>query len=297
MNKEKNRTFTGATAAIAAFSLWGAIPIYFKTVSQVPALEVLAHRVVWTVVFLGLIILFKGSMRDVFAIFKNKKLLFTLILSSLLISTNWLVFIWAVAHDRLLEASLGYFTTPIVSVALGLFFLKEKLYRWQWLAVALSILSVSNLIWSHGVFPWVAISVSITFGLYGLVRKIAEVDAFSGLFIETTLIVLPMIAYLFFIGIDGTGAYGLTNIRITGLLMMAGLITASPIVLFAIATKKLKLSTVGFFQYITPTGQFLLAVFLYNEPFLDTHLITFGTIWIALAIYSFGSITSQSKNN
>ena len=294
MVKEKNKALSGAGAAIAAFSLWGAFPIYFKLVSQIQAFEVLAHRVVWTVVFLVIIIFLKGSMYKVFAVFKNKKLLCTLMLSSLLISSNWLVFIWAVAHDRVLEASLGYFTTPIVSVALGLFFLREKLHNWQWFAVVLSIISVSNLIWSHGIFPWVAISVSITFGLYGLVRKIAEVDAFSGLFIETTLVVLPMLAYLFFIGINGTGAFGSSDLKLSGLLMMAGFITATPLVLFAIATKRLKLSMVGFFQYITPTGQFLLAVFLYKEPFLNSHLITFGVIWLALAIYSFDSFTSNS---
>ncbi len=295
MDDEKKRALTGAGAALAAFSLWSAIPIYFKAVSHIPAFEILAHRVVWTVVFLGIVISLKGSLSNVFAVFQNKKLLFTLMLSSLLISSNWLVFIWAVAHDRVLEASLGYFTTPIVSVALGLFFLREKLHNLQWFAVGLSILSVSNLVWSHGDIPWVAISVSITFGLYGLVRKIAEVDAFSGLFIETALIVAPMLAYLFIIGINGVGFYGPSDLKITGLLMMAGLITATPLILFAVATKRLRLSTLGFFQYITPTGQFLLAVFLYNEPFLDAHLITFGIIWLALAIYSFDSFTSHNR--
>lgn len=281
-------------AALAAFSLWGAIPIYFKAVSHIPAFEVLAHRIVWTVVFLGVVITLKGSGVKVFAVFQNKKLLLTLMLSSLLISSNWLVFIWAVAHDRVLEASLGYFTTPLVSLALGMFFLKEKLRTWQWFAVGLSVLGVSNLVWSHGAIPWIAIGVSITFGLYGLVRKIAEVDAFSGLFVETALIVLPMLAYLVFIGLNGTGGYDPSDAKLTGLLMMAGLVTATPLILFAVAAKRLKLSTLGFFQYITPTGQFLLAVFLYNEPFLNTHLITFGIIWLALSIYSLDSFNARS---
>jgi chloramphenicol-sensitive protein RarD len=175
-----------------------------------------------------------------------------------------------------------------------MFFLRERLRNWQWFAVGLSVLGVSNLIWSHGAIPWVAMGVSITFGLYGLVRKIAEVDAFSGLFVETTLIVLPMLAYLVFIGLNGTAGYDPSDAKLTGLLMMAGLVTATPLILFAIAAKRLKLSTLGFFQYITPTGQFLLAVFLYNEPFLNTHLITFGIIWIALAIYSFDSFNARS---
>ena len=292
---DNNKPLTGALAALAAFSLWGGIPIYFKAVSPIPAFEILAHRVVWTVVFLGIIITLKGSISNVFEVFQNKKLLLTLMLSSLLISSNWLVFIWAVAHDRVLEASLGYFTTPIVSVALGMCFLRERLRTWQWFAVGLSVLGVCNLVWSHGAIPWVAITVSVTFGLYGLVRKIAEVDAFSGLFVETALIVLPMLAYLIFIAMNGTGVYSPSNEKLSGLLMMAGLVTAIPLVLFAIAAKRLKLSTLGFFQYITPTGQFLLAVFLYDEPFLDSHLITFVIIWLALTIYSFDSLTAHSQ--
>ena len=295
MDNNKNKTLTGAGSALAAFSLWGVIPIYFKAVSHVPSFEILAHRVVWTVFFLGMLIILKGSRSNICVVLRNKKLLATLLLSSLLISTNWLVFIWAVAHDQVLEASLGYFTTPIVSVALGMLFLRERLRTWQWFAVGLSVLGVSNLVLSHGAIPWVAIGVSITFGLYGLVRKIAEVDAFSGLFVETLLIVLPMLAYLFFIGLNGTGGYGPSDLKLTGLLMMAGLVTATPLVLFAVAAKRLKLSTLGFFQYITPTGQFLLAVFLYNEPFTDALKITFGMTWLALTIYSFDSLTAHKR--
>lgn len=289
MDKNNIKNLTGAGAAFAAFSLWGVIPIYFKAVSHIPAFEVLAHRIVWTVVFLSMIITLKGSRAKVFLVFRNKRLLLMLMLSSLLISSNWLIFIWAVANDQVLEASLGYFTTPMVSVALGMLFLKERLRTWQWFAVGLSVLGVSNLIWSHGAIPWVAIGVSITFGFYGLIRKIAEVDAFSGLFVETTLVVLPMLAYLLFIGLNGTGGHDPSDVMLTGLLIMAGLVTATPLILFAVAAKRLKLSTLGFFQYITPTGQFVLAVFLYNETFMNTHLITFGLIWIALTIYSFDS--------
>jgi chloramphenicol-sensitive protein RarD len=295
MDSNKNTALTGVGSALAAFSLWGFIPIYFKAVSHIPAFEILAHRIVWTVIFLGMIITLKGIRTKVFVVFHNKRLLLMLMLSSLLISSNWLVFIWAVAHDQVLEASLGYFTTPIVSVALGMFFLRERLRTWQWFAVGLSVLGVSNLVLSHEAIPWVAIGVSITFGLYGLVRKIAEVDAFSGLFVETVLIVLPMLAYLFFIGLNGTGGYGPSELKLSGLLMMAGLVTATPLIIFAVAAKRLKLSTLGFFQYITPTGQFLLAVFLYNEPFTDVHKITFGMIWLALTIYSFDSFTAHMR--
>ena len=295
MDNNKDQTLVGAGAALAAFSLWGIFPIYFKAVSHIPAFEVLAHRIVWTVVFLGLIIILKGSLNNVRAVFHNKKLLATLLLSSLLVSTNWLVFIWAVAHDRVLETSLGYFINPLVNVALGMFFLNEKLRTWQWIAVGLSVLGVGNLVWQHGAIPWVALTVSISFGFYGLVRKIAVIDAFSGLFVETILIVPPILAYLVFIGLEGTGVFDPSDIKLTGLLMMAGLMTATPLVLFTIAVKKLTLSTVGFFQYITPTGHFLLAVFLYNEPFTDAYKITFGMIWLALAIYLFESIAAHRR--
>jgi len=294
-NKNEDQTLVGAGAALAAFSLWGVFPIYFKAVSHIPAFEILAHRIVWTVVFLGLIIVLKRGLNDVLAVFQDKKLLATLLLSSLLVSTNWLVFIWAVAHDRVLESSLGYFINPLVNVALGMFFLQERLRTWQWVAVGLSVLGVSNLIWQHGAIPWVALTVSISFGFYGLVRKIAVVDAFSGLFVETVLIMPPILAYLVFIGLEGTGVFNPSDINLTGLLMMAGLMTATPLVLFAIAAKRLKLSTVGFFQYIAPTGHFLLAVYLYNEPFTDAHKITFGLIWLALAIYSFDSMASHRR--
>ena len=299
MTVEKNEhPLTGAAAAFTAFSLWGVFPIYFKAVSYIPPFEVLSHRILWTAVFVGLILLISGRMNKVRAVLKDRKLLGTLLVSSLLVSTNWLVFIWAVANDRVLESSLGYFINPLVSVALGMIFLKERLRFWQGIAVGLSILAVANLIIGHGTVPWVALTVAVTFGLYGLVRKIAVVDAYSGLFIETLVILPPVLAYLVYIGVEGTGTFDITDIKETALLMMAGLMTASPLVLFALAAKRLRLATVGFFQYIAPTGHFLLAVFLYDEPFTDARKVTFGFIWLALALYSYDSFRghkSQSK--
>lgn len=285
----------GAAAALVAFSIWGVFPLYFKSVSHIPPFEVLAHRIVWTVFFVGLIIVFTGNLSKVRAVLANKRLLATLLLSSLLVSTNWLVFIWAVAHDMVLESSLGYFINPLVNVALGMMFLKERLRLWQWIAVTLSVLAVGNLIGQHGSVPWVALTVAISFGFYGLVRKVAVVDAYTGIFVETLLIMPPVLAYLIFIGFEGTGAFNVSDVKLTGTLMMAGLMTATPLVLFALAAKRLRLSTVGFFQYIAPTGHFLLAVFLYNEPFTDAHKITFGVIWLALAIYSVDSVIAHRR--
>ena len=238
--------------------MWGFIPLYFKAVSHLPAFEILAHRIVWTVFFVGMLIIITGNFKNVHAVFANRKLLATLLLSSLLISLNWLVFIWAISHDMVLQSSLGYFINPLVNVALGLIFLKERLRLLQWVAVGLSVIGVGNLIIQHGTIPWVALTLAISFGLYGLVRKIAVVDAQTGLFVETTIILPPVLAYLIYIGIEGTGAFNPMDIQLTGLLMMAGLMTATPLVLFAIAAKRLLLSTIGFFQYIAPTGHFLL---------------------------------------
>ncbi len=296
MNTEnKNHSLIGGGAALCAFSMWGFYPVYFKMVSHIPAFEVLAHRIVWTVFFMGLLVVISGRINRVREVISNKKLLGTLLLSSLLVSVNWLVFIWAVAHDRVLETSLGYFINPLVNVALGMIFLKERLRLMQGVAVALSVVAVGNLIGQHGSIPWVALTVAISFGFYGLVRKVAAVDAYSGLFVETSTIVLPLLIYLIFIGVQGAGAFSLSDIESSSLLVFSGLITAIPLVLFAIAAKRLRLSTVGFFQYIAPTGHFFLAIFLYNEPFTAVHKITFGLIWIALAIYTTDSIMAHRR--
>lgn len=293
--QNKDQSLVGAFAALAAFSMWGFIPLYFKAVSHLPAFEILAHRIVWTVFFVGMLIIITGNLKNVHAVFANRKLLATLLLSSLLISLNWLVFIWAISHDMVLQSSLGYFINPLVNVALGLIFLKERLRLLQWVAVGLSVIGVGNLIIQHGTIPWVALTLAISFGLYGLVRKIAVVDAQTGLFVETTIILPPVLAYLIYIGIKGTGAFNPMDIQLTGLLMMAGLMTATPLVLFAIAAKRLLLSTIGFFQYIAPTGHFLLAVFLYNEPFTDAHKVTFVLIWMALAIYTVDTLFAHRR--
>lgn len=292
-----DQSLVGTAAALAAFGMWAFFPVYFKAVSSVPAFEVLSHRIFWTFILLAAIIIATARGHRVRAVFGNRKLLSLLLLSSLLISTNWLIFIWAVANDALLELSLGYFINPLVSIALGTALLKERLRPWQWVAVGLSVLAVGYLIGKSGVVPWVALSVAVTFGLYGLIRKIAVVDAISGLFIETALVLPPILAYLVYIFIEGTGSFGLVNLKLDGLLVMAGVMTATPLVLFAMAARKLPLSTLGFFQYLVPTGHFLLAVFLYNEPFTDSHKATFGIIWLALVVYTSDSFAARRKGS
>ena len=283
-------TYLGSLSAIMAFSLWGIFPVYFKQVSDVPPLEVLAHRILWSAVLVGILLALTGRLKDVAVVFASRKLLGMLVLSSLMITVNWLVFIWAVTNDMLLETSLGYFINPLVSVALGFIFLKERLRIWQWVAVSIALIGVGNLVFQHGSPPWIALSVAFSFGFYGLLRKVAVVQAFTGLFVETLIVLPPVLAYLIYIGDQGSGTFMQVSLQMDGMLVLAGVMTATPLVLFAFAAKRLRLASIGFFQYIAPTGHFLLAVLVYGELFTSVHAITFGMIWLALAIYTVDSV-------
>ena len=285
----------GVAYALGSFGLWGLFPLYFKAVSSVPAPEVLAHRVVWSVVFVGVLLLLVRQWGTVGAILSDRRRRSRLIASSLLISANWLIFIWAVAHDRVLEASLGYFITPLVSVLLGRVVLGERLFRVQWLAVGLAAVGVTWMLVGVGVVPWVALGLAATFGSYGLVRKLADVPAIPGLFVETLIVGPPALAYLLWLGLEGVGEFGARGVGFDGLLIAAGLVTATPLILFAQATRRLRLASVGLFQYIVPTMQMLLAVFAFGEVFTPQHAITFGCIWIGLALYSASAFGGRER--
>lgn len=285
----------GVAYALGSFGLWGLFPLYFKAVSSVPAPEVLAHRVVWSVVFVGVLLLLVRQWGTVGAILADRRRRYRLIASSLLISANWLIFIWAVAHDRVLEASLGYFITPLVSVLLGRVVLGERLFRVQWLAVGLAAVGVTWMLVGVGVVPWVALGLAATFGSYGLVRKLADVPAIPGLFVETLIVGPPALAYLLWLGVEGVGEFGARGLGFDGLLIAAGLVTATPLILFAQATRRLRLASVGLFQYIVPTMQMLLAVFAFGEVFTPQHAITFGCIWIGLALYSASAFGGRER--
>jgi chloramphenicol-sensitive protein RarD len=278
--------WSGVGYALAAFGLWGGFPLYFKAVASVPAPEVLGHRVVWSVVWVALLLTWVGQWSTVRALLTAPRRRLMLLASSLLIATNWLIFIWAVAHGRVLAASLGYYITPLVSVLLGRIVLGERLQPLQWVAVALAALGVSASLIGFGVLPWVSLGLALTFGSYGLVRKIADVDAIPGLFVETLLLAPVALAFLAWLEAAGTGAFASAGIGLSLLLAAAGLVTAAPLILFAQATRRLRLASVGLLQYLVPTLQMLLAVFAFGEAFTPTHGVTFGCIWVALALYS-----------
>ena len=276
---------TGVIYGVAAYVLWGLVPIYFKAVKDVSVLEVLAHRIVWSTVFLVLLTLLWQSWRTAFAAMRSRRTVLTLCLTALLIAGNWYGFIWAVEHEIVMQASLGYFINPLVNVLLGFVFLREHLRRWQTLSVILAGVGVVFLTIEGGRFPSLALFLAFSFGFYALLRKTAPVDPLSGLTIETLILTPPAVAFLAYEMVQGQAAFGAVSLRLNFTLMAAGLVTAIPLLWFAAAARRLRLATLGFIQYVTPTGHFLLAL-AYGEEFARAHLVAFVCIWIALVIYS-----------
>lgn len=285
----------GGLCALGAFGTWGFLPIYFKFMHEVSAFEILAHRIVWSVVLVGLFLVAVGRWKEVLVVLRNRRLIFWLCVSATLLSLNWLLFIWAVTHGQMLQGSLGYYINPLVNVVLGVLLLGERLTKAQWVAVALSVLGVIALAAGVGEFPWIAVSLGLLFGFYGYVRKTAPVGAAAGLFVETLVVIIPATAYLIYLGVQGQGTFGTVSVSYDILLVCAGIVTAVPLVLFSAAARRLRYATVGFFQYLAPTLQFILAVAVYGEAFTDAHKITFALIWMALAIYSFDIWRTRKK--
>jgi len=276
----------GVIAALAAFTFWGLIPIYYKGLQAVDAWEVLAHRVIWSVPILLIFLL----VRDGKTFWKRLRLplksIAWLVLSGLMISLNWLVFVWAVAHDHVLDTSLGYFGTPIINVLLGTLFLKERLPVIQSVGVVIAALGTIYLAWYLGRPPWIAITLAISFGFYGLLRKRLDVGPILGLLWETSLMFLPALAFLWWLASQSSQQFLHVSASVDLLLIGSGLATILPLIWFNIAAKKLPLSILGFFQYIAPSMSFGLAVYLYGEEFTAGHLVAFGCIWLALAMVS-----------
>ncbi len=284
-------------AALTAFCIWGLAPLYFRAIGSVPPFEIVAHRVLWSALFLaGLLALIPstGGFARVRAVLAQPRLLALLTLTALLTSSNWLVFIWAIDAGRLLEASLGYFINPLVSVALGAIFLGERLRPLQAAAVAIACAGVGWRVWQLGNPPWIAIFLAGTFGLYGLLRKRAPVEAASGLFIETLLVAPLALAWLVWLGAQNALTFG-AGTTVDWLLPLSGILTAVPLTLFAVGARRLPLATVGFLQYLAPSLNFLVAVVIFREPLDNTQLVGFALIWLALAVYSADLIRSARR--
>jgi chloramphenicol-sensitive protein RarD len=286
------RTEQQAGVLYAAFSyiLWGVLPVYWKLLHHVNADEILANRVFWSFFFIAAILvlnkkwgLFTGTLRG---LAQNKKQLAALSVASMLISINWFMYIWAVNTDQMIEASLGYYINPLVSVLLGMIFLKERLSILQYLSFALAAIGVLVMTISYGQFPWIALSLAISFGLYGLAKKLIKVDSAVGLALET-LVVMPLAAiYIGYLMIQGTNSLFASSLSTTLLLAGAGAATAVPLLFFAKGAQRIPLSTLGILQYIAPTLTLILGVFVYHETFSSIHLLAFTFIWSALILYS-----------
>ena len=282
----QNEALKGVLLGLGCYFFWGFFPIFFKALAHVPALEVLCHRIVWSLAFLLPLALLSGRLADLKKALRDRATLLLLTTSTLLIAGNWLVFIHAVATDRVLESSLGYFINPLISALLGGLILGERLRRPQQLALLLAADGVLHRTWHLGHPPWIALFLAVSFGLYGLLRKQARVDAVSGLTVETALLAPFALGYLLILGVGSGGAF-LAGRPIDNLLLpLAGVITALPLIAFTAAARRLRLTTIGFLQYITPTLHFIFAVVLYHEPFSTGDLISFALIWTGLLLYS-----------
>lgn len=279
----------GVLYAIGAYGFWGLLPIYWKLLQHVPALETLLHRTAWSLVFVGLLLLYKNKWGWLKEVRQNRRTLGLYLLSSILLALNWLIFIWAVNAEFVVDASLGYFINPLLSVVLGVLFLSERLRPYQWTAVAIALSGVLYLTIALGRPPWIALSLATTFGFYGLMRKTAPLPSLQALGFETAVLTPIALLYFVIIEINGSGHF-FTNLQTGLLLAMSGAVTAIPLLLFGAGAKRIDLSTIGILQYIAPTMQFLLGVFLYNEPFSQERLIGFVLIWVALLVYAIDGI-------
>jgi chloramphenicol-sensitive protein RarD len=277
---------SGLIAGLAAFGTWGIIPGYWKLFITISASEILAHRFVWTTGFLVGLLSWQQRWPEVREAIRSGRALFYCLASGLAISVNWFCFIWAVNIGRVLETSLGYFMTPLMSVLLGATFLGEKLSRLQFISVLLALAGVLNLTFGYGRFPWLALTLCVSFGLYGLLRKKSGVRPIPGLFLETTLLTPVAAAYLLYLQRGGNAALNSAGWSMVLLLISTGLVTGLPLVWFGHAARHLRLTTLGFLQYLSPSCSFFLGVFVFHEPFTRTHLITFTFIWIAVAIFT-----------
>lgn len=286
----------GLILVFSAYALWGFFPIYFKFLHEAPALQIMAHRVTWSFIFLIFLIALRKEFSQIVKSL-TKKIILTYTMAGILLAINWLTYVWGVNAGFVVETSLGYFINPLVSVILGVVFLKEKLRNLQWIPVVLATIGVIYLAIDHGSLPWIALVLASTFGTYGLIKKIAPLPPIHGLTVETGAVLIPALLFLLFVEFNGTAAFGHSSPQTTFLLALSGIITAIPLIFFASGAPKVPLTTIGILQYIAPTIQFLIGVFIYDEPFTSGQLVGFGIVWIALIIFTFEGLTNGYRAN
>jgi chloramphenicol-sensitive protein RarD len=280
---------------LAAYGLWGLMPLYFRLVGSVAPIEILAHRIIWSVVLVALILTVWRRWPDLRSTFRSGRSVRLLLVSALLVAANWLVYIYGVWTQRILHTSLGYFINPLFSVVLGMIFFRERLRRWQWVALILASIGLGYLILAVGELPWIALALTASFGLYGLVRKTAPVDGLIGLAVETMLLAPLALAGLAVGVTSGTATFGHNEWLVDGLILLSGVLTTIPLLCFGQAARRLPLSTLGFIQYLGPSLQFVLAVLVFKEPFLPALRVSFAFIWAALAVFTVEALCHRSR--
>jgi chloramphenicol-sensitive protein RarD len=285
----------GFLYALGAYTIWGIFPIYWKALHQVSAIELIGHRIIWSFLTLFSVLTFSGQVGVFWNYLSHSQTRRYYLLAALLISVNWLVYVWGVNTGHIVETSLGYFINPLLSVFLGVVVLRERLRPLQWLPILLAAAGVLYLTLVYGRVPWIALTLAFTFALYGLVKKLAPLNSLHGLSLETAILFLPALAYLLYEEIQGRATFLHTDTRTTLLLLAAGLVTTVPLLMFASAARRIPLSAIGLMQYIAPSLQFLIGVLIYHEPFNRHHLLGFSLVWMALAIFAAEMIAQERR--
>jgi chloramphenicol-sensitive protein RarD len=283
----------GVIYGASAYVTWGIIPIFWKFLDHVGAVEIVAHRIVWTLIFAVAALAAWERMPKLWVALRNPRTVMALVVSAVLIAVNWGLFIWAVTADRIIDTSLGYYINPLVSFMLGVAWLGERLTKVQMVAIGLAVLGVINQTVALGYLPWISLALAVSFGIYGLIRKTVAVESLEGLTIEAIILAPLSLGYVIYLVASGQGAFFQVSLTTDLLLVIAGPITAIPLLLFAAGARLVKLSTMGFLQYLAPSISLVLAVFLYNEPFTQAHAVTFALIWSALALVTWEAIRRE----
>lgn len=294
MTGENQHTLrTGLILAVGAYASWGLLPLYLRLLRGVPALQLLSHRVLWSVVLLVVIVIATKQVRPILAAARGRTLLL-LMASSLLIAVNWIVYIWSVQNAHVIEASLGYFMNPLVNVAFGVALLGEKLRRWQGVAIGIAALGVVALAVVEGGAIWISLVLAASFSTYGLIRKVVPIDALGGLTVETVLLAPFLLAFLLVESAAGRGSFGQSG-GTDALLILSGVVTAMPLLMFAAAARRLRYTTIGLLQFMSPSLQFAQAVFLFDEPLRPVQAATFALIWAGCGLYAWDSLRAAGE--
>lgn len=285
----------GLAAALAAYSMWGVLPLYWKALQVIPSWEIICHRIIWSLVLTFFLLILQGKHTALFKALTNRRILLTTLATSILLGSNWLVYIWAVTSGNIVESSLGYFINPLIAVLFGVIFLHEKLRVGQWIALTIALTGVLYLTFSYGKFPWIGITLAITFALYSLLRKTAALHSLEGLFCEIALLALPAGAVLIYLSLQGRSGFITNGIPVTLMLIGTGIITSLPLLLFVFGAQRITMTAIGLMQYLAPTIQFLIGYLVFQEPFPSAKMIGFAIIWSALIVFTIEGLSHNLR--